>query len=262
MCKRFVTGSMVHAYRYSPTEYLAWFYRKHRGLVNAIAACLILVAAVGAYSYINILQARNREREQRLVAEKAQASEAASRAHAERTGYVTQLALMQEYLASHDSAMANHIAWNVLESQRGWEWGYLLNRANPELLTVSTPGTNVAAVTISPDATLAATVSAERSVQVWDVATGKLKANCEGDPPQLTNVCSFSADGKRVAGPALDGTVWVWEALTGKKIRILSGHTQPAVYVEFSPDGGHVVLRVPGWDGPNLGPGVWETPYP
>jgi len=239
--QRFVTGRLVRAYQYSFKEILGHYYRKHQALANAVMACVFLVAAISVYSYLSVLHARNREHQQRLVAEEARASEAESRAHAERAGYITQLALIQEYLGAQDFTMANRIAWNVLETQRGWEWGLLLNRANPELATISTPLSRVAAVTISPDAALAATVSTQTAVQVWELTTGNLRATCEGTASLLASPCQFSPDGSRLVGAGLDGTVHVWEASSGKQIRALSGHTKPVMHAEFSPDGTQII---------------------
>jgi WD40 repeat protein/serine/threonine protein kinase len=239
--QRFITGRLVRAYQYSVKEILRHYYRKHRAVANAVLACVFLVAAIGVYSYVSILHARNHEHQQRVAAEQARANEAASRAHAERAGYITQLALMQEYIQAKDFAMANRTAASVSETQRGWEWGFLLNRANPELATISTPLSRVAAVTISPDGTLVATVSTQGPVQVWDLMTGDLKTTCEGKASLLSSPCQFSPDGTRLVGAGPDGTVWVWETGSGKLLWALRGHTKSALYAEFSPDGGQII---------------------
>ena len=48
---------------------------------------------------------------------------------------------------------------------------------------------------------------------------------------------SFSADGSRIAAGMTDRTVRVWDASTGRVLRVLRGHADLALDVAFSPDG-------------------------
>jgi WD40 repeat protein/tRNA A-37 threonylcarbamoyl transferase component Bud32 len=48
---------------------------------------------------------------------------------------------------------------------------------------------------------------------------------------------AFSPDGRRIATAAMDKTVRIWDATTGKIIRTLTGHTDRVYSVTFSPDG-------------------------
>jgi WD40 repeat protein/uncharacterized surface protein with fasciclin (FAS1) repeats len=48
---------------------------------------------------------------------------------------------------------------------------------------------------------------------------------------------AFSPDGKYVATAAYDRTAALWDAATGKQVRVFSGHTQTVETVTFSPDG-------------------------
>jgi len=238
--QRFVTGSLVRAYQYSMKEMLAHYYKKHRAVVNTVLACVMTLAVVGVYSYISILQARDREHEQRLIAEGAQTKEALARRQAEHAGYLTQLSLMQEHIGDQDYAMANKTAQDTLPGQRGWEWGYLLNRANPELMTVSTYPERVIGVIISPDGCLAATATDDGLLQTWDMATGALKTTFE-QRVRHAALPVFSPDGTQLVTVGEDENIRIWGAATGKLLRSLSGHAGQVCHAEFSSDGSLIV---------------------
>ncbi len=239
--QRFITGRLVLAYVYSPREILARYYRRHRAVINIAAAAALLLVALLSYTYASTVRARNREHTLRVATEAARENEAQSRAEAERTTYITQLALMQEHIQSQDYATANRIAREVDPKQRNWEWGFLLNRANPELLTVTTSQPMVASVTVSPDATLVASVASPGPVQLWDMETGALKATCEGDVPPFGAPCEFSPDGKALVWAGQDGAVRVWETASGKLVHTLRGHVRAISSAQFSPDGREIV---------------------
>ena len=50
-----------------------------------------------------------------------------------------------------------------------------------------------------------------------------------------------SPDGKRIVSGSLDKTVKVWDAITGKALRTLTGHTKPVLSVCVSQDGTRIV---------------------
>ena len=237
--RRFVAGSLVHAYQYSPREIVMRYYRRHRTLVNMVAIFFLLLTGFGVYSYLRIVDARNQEYAQRVLAEKAQKNETQARERAEREAYITQLGLLQQYLQSQDLAMANRTAAETQPAQRGWEWGYLVNRANQELLTIQTPSPTLVP-TISSDGQWVAASCREDSIRIWDLNTGQLKTTCE-DSQYLGVPSIFSRDGKQLLGACLDGKSRIWDTGSGKLLQTLSGNTNRQGNVVFSPDGSQVL---------------------
>jgi hypothetical protein len=57
----------------------------------------------------------------------------------------------------------------------------------------------------------------------------------------MVEMAVFSPDGKRIATASKDRTVRLWDALTGRQIMLLGGHTDLVDAVAFSPDGRSVV---------------------
>ncbi len=76
---------------------------------------------------------------------------------------------------------------------------------------------------------------ADRTVRVWDAASGKLVAQMEA-PGDYVNDLSFSPDGSRIAG-TVDKDVRIWNVDTGKLLKTLSGHTASISAVTFNPGG-------------------------
>jgi WD40 repeat protein len=91
-------------------------------------------------------------------------------------------------------------------------------------------------VAFSPDGQRLATAGRDRTVKVWDAATGQEARTLQGHTGAVTSV-AFSPDGKRLASAGQDQTVKVWDAATGQEVLTLQGHGTVVASVAFSPDG-------------------------
>ncbi|KAB2568610.1 Vegetative incompatibility protein HET-E-1, partial [Lasiodiplodia theobromae] len=94
----------------------------------------------------------------------------------------------------------------------------------------------VRSVVFSPDGSLVASASDDKTVRLWEAATGSQRAVLEGHSDSVRSVV-FSPDGSLVASASDDKTVRLWEAATGSQRAVLEGHSGSVISVVFSPDG-------------------------
>jgi WD40 repeat protein/serine/threonine protein kinase len=97
----------------------------------------------------------------------------------------------------------------------------------------------------SADSATLATGSRGKTVTLWDVATGKLRATLQGHKGEV-NCVAFSPDGKLLASASSDHTVKLWDLATLTELFTLTGHTGSVQSVTFSPNGR--TLATGGWD--------------
>jgi hypothetical protein len=94
-------------------------------------------------------------------------------------------------------------------------------------------------IAFSPDGGRIVSGSIDRSVKIWDAATGKEVAAAKG-PLGTVYAVAFSPDGKQVISGDQDGMVRVWDAATGRGVMSVEGHSGSVLSVACSPDGRHI----------------------
>ena len=91
-------------------------------------------------------------------------------------------------------------------------------------------------VTFSPDGNLLASAGLDKTVRLWEVATGQEVRTLTGHTDRVWDV-TFSRNGSQLASAGADATVRLWEVATGQGVRTLTGYTGAVRGVAFSPDG-------------------------
>ena len=244
--------------------------RKRRRLALGLSAAVVLVLAAGiVVSSLFAVDARHQagdaiqakreaddnakraeEQERTALQQKRQADEARERA--EWLLYASQIALAHREW--QDGADVQH-ARDLLDACRwdygGWEHAYLRHLFDETQQTFYGNTHGVLSVAFSPDGKRLASGSRDKTVKIWDTATGQEILTLKRHAGTVYTV-AFSPDGKRLAsgseGNQRDrepGEVKVWDTITGQEILTLKGHAVRVNSLAFSPDG--KLLASSGW---------------
>ncbi|WP_427162719.1 trypsin-like peptidase domain-containing protein [Aliinostoc sp. HNIBRCY26] len=94
----------------------------------------------------------------------------------------------------------------------------------------------VISVAFSPDGRTLASGSWDKTIKIWNIATGQEIRTLNGHSQGVYSV-AFSPDGRTLASGSWDKTIKIWNIATGQLIRTLNGHSDLVESVAISPDG-------------------------
>ena len=101
---------------------------------------------------------------------------------------------------------------------------------------------------ISSDGAYALSASWDKTLRLWELATGVTTRRFVGHTNDVLSV-SFSADNRQIVSGSRDRTIKLWNTLGDCKFTITDkGHTEWVSCVRFSPNPQNPVIVSAGWD--------------
>lgn len=95
---------------------------------------------------------------------------------------------------------------------------------------------DVHAVAFTPDESMLASAGDDRTVRIWNTASGSLRQTLSGHARQIPTV-AVSPDGRLLASGSRDRSIRLWELASGRELARLTNHAADVMSVRFSPDG-------------------------
>jgi len=108
-----------------------------------------------------------------------------------------------------------------------------LRSRTPSLISFSR---GISAIVVAPNNRKALSGSSYRTIEIWDLETGKEIGMLKGHTKGINSV-AITPDSQRAISGSNDRTIKVWDLETGQEIRTLKGHTDSIFSVAISPDG-------------------------
>ena len=277
--QNYLTGTPLIAGPESTVYRARKFVRKHAGSVATAALLLVVIIlglAVSIFMGCRVEQAREQEAVARVEAEQARDKEAALRAQVEqalvraenaekitkeksedlrRTLYVNSIQLADAKYREASMHRVHDLLESCPDDLRGWEWYRLNHIMDQSVMTFRGHSDGVIAMAITPDGKRIVSGSDDKTIKIWDSASGDELMTLRGHDDWISSV-AFSPDGKRIISGSGDNTIKVWNSVTGAELMTLRGHSDDVYGIAISPDGkriasGSIDKTIKVWDATN-----------
>ncbi|MEG3848573.1 protein kinase [Microcoleus sp. herbarium19] len=194
--------------------------RKFNAYLAGATIAALLAAIGGIYSYL-----KWQETQQRVQQESQQLSQIEALYTASNyEDCISQIPTIASTSTSYASAQ------NLQEQcQAGLRW------KNAKVKNFAQHSDAVGSVAFSPDGLMLASGSKDKTIQIWDLATGKSIRTFPGDSSTIWSV-AFDSNGTKLATGTGFWRVMLWDLKTGQATRTLD-HTASVWSVALSPDG-------------------------
>jgi WD40 repeat protein len=256
--RRFLAGEPVRA-RPVRLPGRLWKWVRRQPVVAALASAVVLAVLVGlgvsVWGWRTAEHARQNEAEQRVKALQLAADEAKARAQADAAEkeqarqraaavaslYASNVPLAQREMEGGGPARALELLNECPAGLRHWDWRYLKRQLDAGQRTFVGSSGRANGVAVNHDGSRLAVVYPEsQSVEVWDVAGGRIAYALPDHGARVTGV-AFMPKRNEIISAALNGNVSFWDARTGAPGRVLR-HKAGIVALAVSADGKRLAL--------------------
>ncbi len=194
--------------------------RKFNAYLAGATIAALLSAIGGIYGYLKWQETQQRVQQESQQFSQIQALYTASNYE----GCISQIPTVAKTSSSYTSAQ------NLQEQcQSGLQW------KNAKVKSFAQHSDAVGSVAFSPDGLMLASGSKDKTIQIWDLATGKSIRTFPGDSSTVWSV-AFDSSGTKLATGTGFWRVMLWDLKTGQATRTLD-HTASVWSVALSPDG-------------------------